>query len=173
MTGGTSRADPALLRHLVRGAQRGDALATQELIVLLTPYVTRLVGPIALQDGPDAAQEALIAIFRGIGSVRDPDALFGWARTIAVREAVRVARRARRSVVAELDDVPAPGDPLLAADIADVLARLSPEHRAVLLLREVEGLSEERVSELLAIPLGTTKSRLSRARAGFQKAWSR
>lgn len=83
--------------------------------MLLTPYVTRLVGPIALQDGPDAAQEALIAIFRGIGSVRDPDALFGWARTIAVREAVRVAQRARRSVVAELDDVPAPGDPLLTA----------------------------------------------------------
>src|SRR5262249_28719772 len=59
------------------------------------PYVSRLCGPIALQDGPDAAQEALITVFRDIRQLREPRALYGWVRTIAVREAVRAARRAR------------------------------------------------------------------------------
>ncbi|MFC3450593.1 RNA polymerase sigma factor [Amycolatopsis speibonae] len=161
------------LDELVRTAQRGDALAMQELLSLLTPYVGRLCGPIALDDGPDAAQEALIAIFRSLPRLAEPAAVFGWARAIAVREAVRVAKRARRVVPAELAEVPAAGDPELAVDIRDVLDRLSPEHRAVLMLRDVEGLDEQAAGELLRVPAGTVKSRLFRARKSFRKEWDR
>lgn len=52
----------------------------------------RVCGPIALQDGADAAQEALIAIFKNLGGLREPAAIYGWARAIAVREAIRVVR---------------------------------------------------------------------------------
>ena len=90
-------------------------------------------------------------------------ALFGWARAIAVREAVRVARRAAREQPAELTGLPAPGDPMLAADIRDVLSRLAPEHRAVLMLRDLEGLDERTAAALLRVPVGTVKSRLARA----------
>jgi RNA polymerase sigma factor (sigma-70 family) len=159
------------LGGLVRAAQRGDALAMNELLDLLGPYVGRLCGPIALQDGPDAAQEALIAIFRRLGQLREPAALFGWVRVIAVREAVRVARRAGRTVADELADLPAPGDPQLAADVRDVLARLAPEHRAVLVLRDLEGLDEQAAAAVLRVPQGTVKSRLSRARRSFRKEW--
>ncbi len=161
------------LGGLVRAAQRGDALAMNDLLDLLAPYVGRLCGPIALQDGPDAAQEALIAIFRGLGQLREPAALFGWVRAIAVREAVRVARRgqAGRTVAGALADVLAPGDPQLATDVRDVLARLAPEHRAVLVLRELEGLDEQAAAALLQLPRGTVKSRLSRARRSFRKEW--
>jgi RNA polymerase sigma factor (sigma-70 family) len=162
------------LVDLVTAAQRGDALAMQELLGLLTPYVGKLCGPIALQDGPDATQEALIAIFRNLGRLTEPAAVFGWARTIAVRAAVRVARAAsRQGVAAPLEDVPAVGDPLLASDIRDVLDRLSPEHRAVLVLRDLEGLDERTVGAVLAVPTGTVKSRLFRARTSFRKAWVR
>ncbi|HEV3356111.1 MAG TPA: sigma factor-like helix-turn-helix DNA-binding protein [Pseudonocardiaceae bacterium] len=165
--------DPDLV-DLVTAAQRGDALAMQELLGLLTPYVGKLCGPIALQDGPDATQEALIAIFRNLGRLTEPAAVFGWARTIAVRAAVRVARAAsRQGVAAPLEDVPAVGDPLLASDIRDVLDRLSPEHRAVLVLRDLEGLDERTVGAVLAVPTGTVKSRLFRARTSFRKAWVR
>lgn len=58
-------------------------------------------------------------------------ALHGWVRAIAVREAVRTAHRAARTVPADLSALPARGDPRLGADIRDVLERLSPEHRAV------------------------------------------
>ena len=102
--------DAAQLAGLVRAAQRGDGLAMAELLDALAPAVGRWCGPIALQDADDAAQEAMIAILRGLRGLRDPAALFGWARAIAVREAVRVARRAAREQPAELGDLPAPGD---------------------------------------------------------------
>jgi RNA polymerase sigma-70 factor (ECF subfamily) len=146
-------------------------MAMHELLDLLAPYVGRICGPIALDDGPDATQEALIAIFRGIRGLRDPAAVFGWARSIAIREAVRMARRSQGARAAELDDVPQSGDPLLAADVRDVLCRLSPEHRAVLVLRDLEGHGEQAVGELLEISTGTVKSRLHRARLSFRKAW--
>ena len=165
---GQPEIDPAL----VRAAQRGDRIAVADVMDALAPYVGRVCGPIALQDGPDAAQEALIVIFKNLGGLREPGAIYGWARAIAVREAVRVARKAGRVVPAELADVPAPGDPQLAADIRDVLARLTPEHRAVLVLRDLEGLDEQAAGALLNVPAGTVRSRLFRARRSFRKAWS-
>jgi len=157
---------------LIRAAQRGDPLAISELMEVLLPYVGRICGPIALQDGPDATQEAMISIMRGVKTLREPEALFGWARVIAVREALRVARSSASSAGAPPDDLPAPGDPQLAADIRDTLSRLSPEHRAVLVLRDVAGLDEAQVSRILAVPSGTIRSRLARARIRFRTAWT-
>lgn len=161
--------DPQRVTALVRAAQGGDQMAVGDLLDLLSPYVRRLCGPIALDEGADASQEALIVVFRNLGQLRTPEALFGWVRTIAVREAVRIAQR--RSTHAELTEVPAVGDPQLAVDVADVLRRLSPEHRAILMLREVEGIDENHAAQLLAVPVGTAKSRLSRARKSFRKEW--
>ncbi|MBT2443561.1 RNA polymerase sigma factor [Streptomyces sp. ISL-36] len=157
---------------LVRAARRGDTLALHDLLDHLTPYISRICRPIALDDGPDATQEALVAVFTSLKSLREPDALYGWVRRIAVHEAVRVARRAARDRPAELADVPERGDPQLAADIGDVLSRLSPHHRAVLVLRDVEGLDEESAAAVLGVAPGTAKSRLHRARQSFRKAWS-
>jgi RNA polymerase sigma factor (sigma-70 family) len=164
-------ASPGIDPALVRAAQRGDRMAQGELMDALIPFLGRLCGPIALQDGPDAVQEALIAVFRNLGQLRDPAAIFGWARAIAVREAVRVARQAAHAIPAELADVPAPGDPQLAADVADVLSRLTPEHRAILVLRDRDRLSEREAGAMLAIPAATVRSRLARARLAFRKAW--
>ena len=157
---------------LVRAAQRGDPMALGELMEILAPYVGRICGPIALQDGPDATQEALIIILRSIRGLKEPGALFGWVRVIAVREAVRVARRTARPSAIPVEEVSAAGDPELAVDVADTLARLTPEHRAVLMLRYVEGLDEVQVGQILSVPPGTVRSRLFRARRGFRKAWN-
>lgn len=161
------------LVRLVPAAQRGDQLAMAELMDVLAPFVGRLCGPIALQHGADAAQESLIAIFRGLRGLREPTALFGWARAIAVREAVRVARRERSRGGEAALEPPARDDPLLSVEIRDTLARLSPEHRAVLVLRDLEGLDEQTASRLLAVAPGTVKSRLARARENFKRAWER
>ncbi|WP_027343458.1 RNA polymerase sigma factor [Hamadaea tsunoensis] len=164
--------DADLQARLVRSAQAGDLPALDELITVLTPYVGRLCGPIALADGPDAVQETLIVVLRRLGELREPAALFGWVRTIAVREAVRVARRSARDMPAELTELPEPGDTTLASDVRDVLGRLSPEHRAVLTLRDLEGLDEAEAAEQLGVPVGTVRSRLFRARRGFRRAWA-
>lgn len=156
--------------HVVRAAQRGDPAAMDELIRLLAPYVGRICGAIALADGDDAAQQTLIAVLRNLRSLREPAALHGWARRIAVREAYRAAAHGATPTVdieltAELPDLDE------AADVQQVLARLRPEHRAVLVLRHLDGLSEAETAELLGVPEGTVKSRLHRARADFAKRW--
>jgi len=170
--GGDPQGSPAAIGALVRAAQRGDTMAMNDLLDQLTPYVARICGPIALDDAADAAQEALIAVFRRLHTLREPAAVYGWVRSIATREAVRVAQRRASRLTDELVDVPARGDVDLAADIRDVLARLTPEHRAVLVLRDLEGLDERQAALLLAAPRGTMKSRLHRARLNFRRMWT-
>ncbi|MFD9942660.1 RNA polymerase sigma factor [Nonomuraea sp. NPDC059023] len=157
--------------ELVLAAQRGDTMAMSDLLNELTPYLGRICGPIALDSGPDAVQEALIAVFKNLRGLREPEALYGWARAIAVREAVRIARRDGRARPAELAELPSRQDVESAVDIRDVLERLSPEHRAVLMLRDLEGLEEAAAARLLEVPVGTVKSRLARARRSFRQAW--
>jgi len=163
------------VRDLVLAAQRGDPAAMDELVRALAPYVTRVCGSIALDRGDDAAQDTFIAVLRNLRSLRQPDALHGWVRRIAVREAVRAANRGRE--VASTDSVADRAAPLpdLAAvlDVRAALAQLSPQHRAVLVLRDLDGLSEVDVATLLDLPEGTVKSRLHRARAAAREVLSR
>jgi DNA-directed RNA polymerase specialized sigma24 family protein len=96
---------------LVRAAQRGDTMAMNRLLGELTPYVRRVCGPIALEDGADAVQETLLVVFRSLRSLQEPAAFYGWVRAIAVRESVRIAKRARRSTpVDQFDDLPSRTD---------------------------------------------------------------
>jgi RNA polymerase sigma factor (sigma-70 family) len=162
------------LAATVRAAQRGDPMAMDALVDELMPYVGQICGAIALAHGEDAAQNALIAVLRNLRGLKEPAALRGWVRTIATREAVRLARRAR--VERPLADVPEPAaaatDPASSVEIRDQLERLDPEQRAVLVLRDLEGLREQEVALLLDLPAGTVKSRLHRARARFRKGFS-
>jgi RNA polymerase sigma factor (sigma-70 family) len=161
------------LAATVKAAQRGDTMAMNALVDELMPYVGRICRGIALDRGDDAAQEALIAILRNLRQLREPDALRPWARRIAAREAVRAARQSHMTVDRPPEEVPAPGNPSLGVEIRDQLDRLEPEQRAVLVLRDVEGLSEQEAAELLDVAPGTVKSRLHRARARFRREWSR
>lgn len=144
-----------------------------ELVRALAPYVGRICGAIALADGDDAMQQTFIAVLRNLRSLREPAAVHGWARRIAVREAYRVA--AKREPMLSPDDVLAGVEDLpdieTAADVHTTLAALRPEHRAVLVLRDLDGLSEQETASLLGVPEGTVKSRLHRARADFARRW--
>lgn len=142
------------------------------LVRALTPYVGRICGSIALDRGDDAMQETFIAVLRNLRTLREPAAVRGWVRSIAVRESIRQARMG--DVAAEAIDTAAPDVDL--ADVVDVraaLAELTPEHRAVLVLRDMDGLAESEVAALLRIPEGTVKSRLHRARREFAGRWHR
>jgi RNA polymerase sigma factor (sigma-70 family) len=159
----------------VRAAQTGDTLAMNAVLDELGPYVLRICRPIAFGEAEDAAQEALALVFQQLDRLREPDAIRGWARTIAVREAVRSARRRELAgIPSELLEIEAHHlDVDLSLDIRRQLAQLAPEQRAVLVLRELEGLSEAQVARLLRVPHGTVKSRLHRARRRFVESWSR
>jgi RNA polymerase sigma-70 factor (ECF subfamily) len=163
-----------VVHEVVRAAQRGEPAAMDELVRALAPYVGRVCGAIALDRGDDAVQETFIAVLRGLRGLREPAALHGWVRRIAVREAVRQATRDGRIVTGADLDAAAPVPDLDAAlDVRAALAALRPEHRAVLVLRDLDGLSEADVAELLSVPEGTVKSRLHRARAAAREVLSR
>ena len=156
----------------MRRAQRGDGLAVSALIRELSPSIGRICGAIALDDGDDAMQEAFIAIVRNLKSLQEPAAVWGWARRIAVREAIRVAKR-RPSTVA-IDErlaAPAGADHAEVVDVRATLEALAPDQRVILVLRDLEGVSEAEAAVLLDVAPGTVKSRLHRARSAFRRRW--
>lgn len=167
---GTSEVD----HDVVRRAQRGDPEALGVLVDDLAPYAGRICGAIALGAGDDALQETMVAIIRNIGSLREPAALRGWVRRIAVREAVRAARGGRDVPVdpEHLQVAATVPDGATAVEVRQVLAALPPEQRAVLVLRHLDGLGEDEMATALGVAPGTVKSRLHRARAAFRARWT-
>ena len=119
----------------------------------------------------DAVQQALVAIWRELPNLRDPDRFESWTYRVVVRACLAETRRTRRlgvSVMPLSGDQPTPG----RDDIADVALRdeldrafrqLSPEHRAVIVLHHYVGLSLGEIAEVMGIPYGTVGSRLHHA----------
>ncbi|MFH8797985.1 RNA polymerase sigma factor [Streptomyces sp. NPDC017936] len=160
---------PSPLTLLPR-AQSGDAQAMNHLLTLITPYVARICRSVTRDDAADATQEALLAIYRGLKTLREPAAFYGWVRSVTVREAMRTAKRFGEEQTCSQVESQAQDNPWDAVHISDVLERLSRAHRQVLTLRAY-GLNEEEMAEVLALPVGTVRSRLFRARRRFQEAW--
>ena len=158
----------------IQAAQEGDLIALGDVLDGLMPWVGRLCGSIALDAGPDAAQETMIQVMRDLSGLRDPTALRSWVRRIATREAIRHAERRRREPLFDhLEETEgALLDPALAGDVTRVLAELPPDQRAILVLRDLEGLSEAEAAAELDVARGTIKSRLHRARDAFRKRWT-
>ena len=143
-----------------------------EVMDEVAPFVLHICDRIVAGEGADAAQEALIQIFRDLHTLREPAALRAWVRRIATREAVRHARRAREIPLPEeagADDSRAPD---VGLGVRRALESLGPEQRAILLLRDLEGWSEEEAASELGVAVGTVKSRLHRARRAFRRRWS-
>ena len=119
----------------------------------------------------DAVQDALLQAWQDLRGLRDPDRFDAWLRRLLVRACYRAAERNRRHVAVELDPDrvagSSRGDPQGQAAVRDQLERgfrrLSPEHRAVIVLHHYVGLSLTDAADALGIPLGTMQSRLSRA----------
>jgi RNA polymerase sigma-70 factor (ECF subfamily) len=63
-------------------------------------------------------------------------------------------------------------DDATAVEVREVLASLTPEQRAVLTMRHIEGLNEAEMVDMLEVAAGTVKSRLHRARAAFRERWT-
>ncbi len=143
------------------------------LLTELAPWVGRICGAIALDQGDDAMQETLVAVLRNLPTLREPAALRAWVRRIAVRESLRLVTGRREVVAAELpEQLSAVADSATALDVRDVLVSLPPAHRAVLVLRLVEDLSEEQTATILGVDRGTVKSRTHRARLAFTRRWA-
>ncbi len=127
-------------------------------------------------DALDATQEALLAIARKIGSFDGRSKFSTWAYRVATNAALDEARRrGRRPLPSEHlpeTTVPADGSATEAGiaarlDVEAALANLNPEYRAAVALRDLVGMDYADISEVLGIPPGTVRSRISRGRAAL------
>lgn len=168
-------------RDLVVRAKAGDREAFTTLAVAAFDRLERLARLILRDDerASDAAQEALISAWRHVRAVRDPDRFDAWLNRLVVRACYQEARRSRRRDLVEihLDPVPGPAVNDSAVAIADrdqlerAFRRLTPEHRAALVVHHYLDLAEAEAAEALDIPIGTYKSRLNRATAAMRAAF--
>lgn len=136
----------------------------------LRRYAIALVGDRTLAD--DLVQDCVERALKNRGALKDNDRLFGWLRTI-VHNLYMDALRERRSqgTPVDLHEMTdslmvsvAPNDRTLGLDFTRAMDQLSPDHRQILLLVGLEGLSYRDVAAELGIPIGTVMSRLARAR---------
>lgn len=170
-------------RRLITECLEGD---TDAFGILVRRYQERLyntVYPLVdnAEDAQDVVQEVFLNAYQSLDAFKGDSQFFTWVYRIAVNTAISHKRKKR--VAVSIDAVrngepgiepPDPSErsrPEHALERAEeegrvrrALSRLSPEHRAVLVLKDMEGQKYEAMAELLRVPVGTIRSRLHRAR---------
>jgi RNA polymerase sigma-70 factor (ECF subfamily) len=162
--------DEQLIRQFL---DRRDERAFRRLYTQHTPAVygliRRLAGPrIDLAD--DVLQETWLRAASTLARFRGESAFRTWLTGIALN---CYRERTRRSMGPSAYDPPGPPIDSISTglEVGAVLDALSTEHREVLVLHDVEGYTHEEIANALGIEIGTSKSRLSRARAMFRAHW--
>jgi RNA polymerase sigma-70 factor (ECF subfamily) len=154
---------------LVRAAQRGSEAAVDELFARHWPDAYRTALLIAHDRGAaeDIAQEAFLAALRALPRFDRRRPLRPWLHRIVVNRAIDFARARRLRREVDVDAVPEMAAPPHAdvtglGALGAALARLSPEHRAVVVMRYLLELTPSEIAEALELPRGTVNSRLRR-----------
>lgn len=170
-------------QRLIERARDGDQAAFEELLARYEKPVYHqalrlLSNP---EDAADVTQEVFLKVWRNLPSFRGESGFSTWLYRLTDNAAIDLLRREKkRRGDGSLDDDgqgwdaaladPAP-TPHQAAEreelrqsVAEALSRLSQEHRRVLVLREINGLSYDEIGRLLDLTPGTVKSRIARAR---------
>ena len=164
--------------RLISAARAGDRESFGPLVL---KYQDRLVNALYhlfgnLPEAEDVAQEAFVQAFLKLSSFKGQSHFYTWLFRIARNQAVSRFRRTRKtssidsgeSPVALLANEASPDQRMLqdeaVSQVQLALSRLSEEHRAILVLRELEDMDYDAIAEALELPVGTVRSRLHRAR---------
>jgi RNA polymerase sigma-70 factor (ECF subfamily) len=177
-TPGPSR---AIQDHWVARLRTGDATALREVVLAFQERITSVVtGVLRDRDAvEDVVQETFVKAFYRISSFQGDSGLYTWLYRVAVNLAKdHVKRHARRPAIA-LEETGPQGASIPVAEppalerveererrlaVREAIASLPPKFRAVLVLREIEGLRYDQIAQILCISQGTVESRLFRAR---------
>ena len=142
------------------------------------------------EDAQDVVQDAFLNAYQSLDGFKGDSQFFTWLYRIAVNTAISHKRKQRLTLsidagrngearVEPLDPSEAsrPGHALEQAEeerrVQRALNRLSPEHRAVLIMKDMEGQKYEAMAEILGVPIGTIRSRLHRARSELRELLER
>ena len=174
-------------KHILARARRGDLHAFEELVRLYEKrvYAVALRSSGSPEDAADITQEVFLRAWRSIEEFRGDSGFSTWLFRITMNLCVDFARhkhvqpQTQPLVIGEEDSerpipdtAPTPEEHLdnreLGRELAAALDEVSEEHRRIVLLRDVSGLSYTEIAEVLEISEGTVKSRLSRARIALR-----
>jgi RNA polymerase sigma-70 factor (ECF subfamily) len=167
--------------ELLQRSSRGDSSAQHELVERHSRYLFGVAHALSgdAHDAEDLVQETFLGAFRT--KFRGESSLRTWLVKILMRRAGMLRRwHGRQPKIETFDEsreqtpVEQPGKNQGSSadakmDLTKMLEALSPEHRQVIILRELQGLSYEEMAEALGVPRGTVESRLHRAREELRK----
>ena len=168
-------------KELIARLQARDETAFEELIRLYEKKVYALCARMCgnAEDAEEAAQDAFLALWRGIDRFRQESSLSTWIYRLASNACIDLMRRKKKGAgsvslddeelfVDAVDTSPQPQETAERREtqrlLQEGLLSLPAEYRSILLLREIEGLSYSEISAALDLELGTVKSRISRGR---------
>jgi len=168
---------------LIRRSARGDKEAFGVLYKLFAPRVYGVVYGIVMhhETALDITQLTFVRVWKALPRFKQGSPFFPWIYAIARNRALsEIAKRKNKPSVLELDERIAGEDEThdkhveLKEDIGRALAKLTPEHREVIILRHFQFLSYQEIAESLGCPVGTVMSRLHNARKAMKallKGW--
>ena len=168
-------------KELILLLQQGDEAAFEALVRLYEKKVYTLCRRMCGndEDAQEAAQDAFLSLWRSAKSFRGDASLSTWIYRLATNACIDLLRRNKRggervslddeeTTFELVDAAPLPEQALERKEtqrlINEGLAALPEEYRAILLLREAEGLSYAEIADAMHLELGTVKSRISRGR---------
>jgi RNA polymerase sigma-70 factor (ECF subfamily) len=176
--------------ELVRRSQAGDLVAYDELVRRYQERVYATVYHMTSnhEDANDLAQEAFIKGFQALKSFKGDSSFYTWVYRIAVNKTINFLKQRKNKTHMSLNDLDfnAENDPDLVALISDktprrdanlaelqeklnaAMQKLSPVHRLVVTLHDVQGLSHEEIGKMMDCNIGTVRSRLFYARQQMQ-----
>lgn len=165
--------------ELIRAAQNGDRDALVTLLREIESHVYRTAYYILgnEQDAMDASQEALIRLYRKIGSYEEKALFKTWVQRIVTNICIDKFRRTKPTVSIEEHDMTFQATQLVedevmsiyaAKDIQAAIEKLPEHHRTVVVLRYLQDFSYNEIAETLNLPINTVKSYLFRARHQLQ-----
>lgn len=169
-------------RELIARLQKRDEAAFEELIRQYEKKVYTLCFRMCgnSEDAEETAQDAFLALWRGIDRFRQESSLSTWIYRLATNACIDTLRRRKKQsgsvslddeelFVDAVDTSPQPQETVEHREtqklLQEGLSALPEEYRKVLILREIEGLSYTEIAESASIELGTVKSRISRGRS--------
>ncbi len=168
-------------QELVRQIQQGDEMAFAEIVRIYKNRIVNFLWKITgdYQKAVELSQETFMRVYFKAHRYRPIASFSSWIYTIASNLAKTEMKKLRKYTVVSLDDVqnviPAeasadnPGDSSLIKSLRSALNSLHPRYRIPVILKDVEGFSQEEIAEMLKRPIGTIKARISRGREYLRK----
>lgn len=166
-------------RELVEAARDGDQSAFVDLVRVRGDRWFAVAHRILreVDRAEDALQDALVIAWRDLPDLRDPDRFDAWIHRILTNVCIAHASRERRRLahvrILTIDPPRSPDDMLSVADrdqLDRAFRRLTPEERAILVLRHYIGYEPSEIADVLGQPAGTVRSRLHHAHRAMRAA---